>query len=78
MHTSHCIGHTVGSRTCCHVVREMCIRDSYQTRLNVCDDIGKIIKKEGKTAILVTHDISEAISMADLSLIHICTAPYSV
>ena len=27
--------------------------------------IGKIIKKEGKTAILVTHDISEAISMAD-------------
>ena len=36
----------------------------YQTRLNVCDDIGKIIKKEGKTAILVTHDISEAISMA--------------
>ena len=37
----------------------------YQTRLNVCDDIGKIIKKEGKTAILVTHDISEAISMAD-------------
>ena len=38
---------------------------AYQTRLNVCDDIGKIIKKEGKTAILVTHDISEAISMAD-------------
>ena len=37
----------------------------YQTRLNVCDDIGKIIKKEGKTAVLVTHDISEAISMAD-------------
>ena len=34
----------------------------YQTRLNVCDDIGKIIKKEGKTAILVTHDISEASS----------------
>lgn len=37
----------------------------YQTRLAVSDDIGKIIKKEGKTAILVTHDISEAISMAD-------------
>ena len=29
----------------------------YQTRLSVGDDIGKIIKKEGKTAILVTHDI---------------------
>ncbi|MGN0315575.1 MAG: ABC transporter ATP-binding protein [Fusicatenibacter sp.] len=41
----------------------------YQTRLNVCDDIGSIIKKEGKTAILVTHDISEAISMADRVLV---------
>lgn len=37
----------------------------YQTRLNVSDDIGKIIRKEKKTALLVTHDISEAISMAD-------------
>lgn len=37
----------------------------YQTRLNVSDDIGKIIRQEKKTAILVTHDISEAISMAD-------------
>lgn len=37
----------------------------YQTRLNVSDDIGKIIRREHKTAILVTHDISEAISMAD-------------
>jgi NitT/TauT family transport system ATP-binding protein len=37
----------------------------YQTRLNVSDDIYEIIKKEHKTAILVTHDISEAISVAD-------------
>ena len=37
----------------------------YQTRLNVSDDIGRIMKKENKPAILVTHDISEAISMAD-------------
>lgn len=37
----------------------------YQTRLIVTDDIYKIIKNENKTAILVTHDISEAISMAD-------------
>ncbi len=35
----------------------------YQTRLTVGDDIGAIIKKEGKTAILVTHDLSEAISL---------------
>ena len=41
----------------------------YQTRLNVSDDIGRIIRREGKTAILVTHDISEAISMADRVLI---------
>lgn len=37
----------------------------YQTRLAVSDDIYKIIKNEGKTAILVTHDISEAISVSD-------------
>ena len=41
----------------------------YQTRLNVSDDIGKILKKQRKPAILVTHDISEAISMADRVLI---------
>lgn len=37
----------------------------YQTRLEVSDDIYQIIKQEKKTAILITHDISEAISMAD-------------
>lgn len=37
----------------------------YQTRLSVSDDIWKIIKNEEKTAILVTHDLSEAVSMAD-------------
>ncbi len=37
----------------------------YQTRLEVSDDIWGIIKKEKKTAILITHDIAEAISMAD-------------
>lgn len=37
----------------------------YQTRLVVNDDIYSIIKKENKTAILVTHDIAESISMAD-------------
>lgn len=37
----------------------------YQTRLTVSDDIGSIIKKEKKTAILVTHDLSEAISLGD-------------
>lgn len=37
----------------------------YQTRLNVCDDVKAIIEKEKKTAIMVTHDISEAISISD-------------
>ena len=35
----------------------------YQSRLAISDDIYKILKKEKKTMILVTHDISEAISM---------------
>ena len=40
-----------------------------QTRLSVSDDIGRILRQEKKTAILVTHDISEAISMADRIII---------
>ncbi len=41
----------------------------FQTRINVCDDVYSIIKKEQKTVLLVTHDISEAISMADRIII---------
>lgn len=37
----------------------------YQSRLSVSDDVYKIIKSENKSAIIVTHDIAEAISMAD-------------
>ena len=37
----------------------------YQTSLAISDDIYKIIKSERKTAIMVTHDISQAISMSD-------------
>lgn len=37
----------------------------YQTRLNVCDEIHQIIKLEGKTVIMVTHDIGEAISTSN-------------
>lgn len=37
----------------------------YQTRLSVTNDVYQIIKKEGKTAIMVTHDIPESISMSD-------------
>lgn len=37
----------------------------YQTRLAVSDDVYRIIKREKKSAIIVTHDLAEAISMAD-------------
>ena len=37
----------------------------YQTRLSVSADIYAIIRQEGKTALLVTHDISESISLSD-------------
>ncbi len=41
----------------------------YQTRLAVSDDVYKIIKKENKTVIMITHDIAEAISLADKIII---------
>lgn len=37
----------------------------YQTRLKVSDDVYKIIKETGKTVIMITHDIAEAISLSD-------------
>lgn len=37
----------------------------FQTRLNVVEDVYTILKSEGKSAVFVTHDISEAISMCD-------------
>ncbi len=37
----------------------------YQTRLEVCDDVYRIIKDQNVSTILVTHDISEAISLCD-------------
>ncbi len=41
----------------------------FQTRLSVCDDVASILEKEKKTALLVTHDLSEAVSMADRVLV---------
>ena len=37
----------------------------YQTRIMVTEDIYHILRKEHITALIVTHDISEAISMSD-------------
>lgn len=41
----------------------------YQTRLSVSEDICRIIRSTRKTAILITHDLSEAISLADRVLV---------
>lgn len=41
----------------------------YQTRLTLSVEVYSLIKSCGKTAILVTHDISEAVSMADRVLV---------
>lgn len=41
----------------------------YQSRLNASNDIYKIIRKENKTALMVTHDIAEATSMSDRVII---------
>lgn len=41
----------------------------YQTRLSVGNDIGQILRDAQKTAILVTHDLSEAVSLADRVII---------
>ena len=37
----------------------------YQMRINVSNDVFNIIKKENKTLLIVTHDISEAISLCN-------------
>ena len=39
----------------------------YQTRLSVSDDVYKIIKDTGKTTIMVTHDIGEAIKIINIT-----------
>lgn len=41
----------------------------YQTRLNTSNDISAIIREEKKSAVLVTHDLSEAVSLADRILV---------
>jgi len=66
-----------GMRQRCALIRTLAVKPDillldeatsaldYQSRLAISDDIYKIIKNEGKTAIMVTHDIAQAISMSD-------------
>ena len=44
----------------------------YQTRLYVADEITDIIRQHKKTAILVTHDISEAVAVSDRIIVLTC------
>lgn len=37
----------------------------YQTRSFVSDDISRLIRRSGKTMLIITHDLSEAVSIAD-------------
>lgn len=37
----------------------------YQTRLSVSDDVYKIIKDTGKTVVMITHDVGEAVACSD-------------
>lgn len=66
-----------GMRQRCALIRTLAIKPDillldeatsaldYQSRLAISDDIYNIIKQEKKTAIMVTHDIAQAISMSD-------------
>lgn len=49
----------------------------FETRQLVSDDVYKIIKKEHKTTIIITHDIEEAISFAD-TVIVLSTRPAKI
>ena len=41
----------------------------YQSRLSISDDVYNIIKKENKTTVMVTHDVGEAVSMANIVIV---------
>ena len=60
---------TLASDPCILLLDEPFSALDYQTRLTVSADIYDIIRQEHKTALLVTHDIAEAISLSDRILV---------
>ena len=56
---------TLGTRPSILLLDEAFSALDYQTRIMVTNDIFQILKNEKITAVMVTHDISEAISMSD-------------
>ena len=49
----------------------------YQTRLTVVDEVWSILKKENKTALIVTHDIAQDIPVSDHGVIRPCDRTYA-
>lgn len=41
----------------------------YQTRLQLQEEMSRILRQQGRTVVLVTHDIAEAVSLADRVLV---------
>lgn len=60
---------TLATNPYCLLLDEPFSALDYQTRLVVQDNVLEIIKNEHKTAILVTHDIGEAVAMSDKVII---------
>lgn len=48
----------------------------YYTRLTISEDVHDLIKKSGKSAIIITHDIQEAISLGDRVVVLACRPSY--
>ena len=65
-------GHTTSSTTKTELARgplQVCLLSHASHTLTLGDEIHGILRREGKTAVLVTHDIAEAISMSDRVLV---------
>jgi NitT/TauT family transport system ATP-binding protein len=56
---------TLAVRPDCLLLDEPFSALDYQTRLRVAEEVYRILKEEDKTVIMVTHDIAEAVSIAD-------------
>jgi NitT/TauT family transport system ATP-binding protein len=56
---------TLAVRPDCLLLDEPFSALDYQTRLRVAEEVYKILKEENKTVVMVTHDIAEAVSIAD-------------
>ena len=56
---------TIGLKPSLLLLDEPFSQLDYQSRLSISSDIHKLVKDHNITVILITHDISEAISLSD-------------